>query len=42
LFAGAVCTGDTIQIDLNGVSGWPTLGDCLGQTFCHFPDQLPA
>ena len=28
LFACAVHTGDTIQIDLNSAWGWATLADC--------------
>ncbi len=30
LFAGAVHTGDTIEVDLNSALGWATLGDCSG------------
>jgi hypothetical protein len=41
LFAGAVHTGDTIEVDLNSALGWATLSDCSGQTFYPFSDQLP-
>jgi hypothetical protein len=42
LLAGAVRTGDTIEVDLNRALGWATLSDCFGQTFCPFPNELPA
>jgi hypothetical protein len=39
-FTGAVHTGDTIQIDLDGVAGCAILRDRLRQTFCPFTDKL--
>jgi hypothetical protein len=39
-FTGAVHTGDSIQIDINRVGLWTTLGGCIRQTVCPFPDKL--
>jgi hypothetical protein len=41
LLAGAVRTGDSIEVDLNSALDWATLGDGFGQTFCPSRNQLP-
>lgn len=41
LLAGAVGTGDTVEVDLYFSCG-TALGDGPRQTICPFPDKLPT
>jgi hypothetical protein len=42
LFAGAVGTGDTVQIDLDIAGAGAAPRDGTRQTVCPFPNQLPG
>jgi hypothetical protein len=41
LFAGAVCAGNTVEIDLDRVGRRTAAGNGVRQAVCPLPDKLP-